>query len=220
MDRFTRPLFHLSASSCCAQRLSASWIVSLYANSSRTTASASAQRLSASWIVSHGSSRLPRRRSRVLNACRRHGSFHTGPRFWHDVFPLCSTPVGVMDRFTRVEWDRSGRALVVLNACRRHGSFHPRQPSRSEIVLWCSTPVGVMDRFTRRRVLPCPLAYSCSTPVGVMDRFTARVANHCSTYPYHTSFQASTGFEKTARFCAISQLTNIAQNHGFSSIFA
>ncbi len=133
----------------------------------------------------------------VLNACRRHGRFHSQPsRSWCTTIG-CSTPDGVMDRFherkrllrwldkcaqrlsaswtiSRVEAFRPLASQTVLNACRRHGRFHPglrrgcRQGAR------CSTPVGVMDDFTPRPSQAALFATWCSTPVGVMDDFTSR----------------------------------------------
>ncbi len=37
---------------------------------------------------------------------------------------MCSTPVGVMDRFTADELAAAVAMGQVLNACRRHGSVH------------------------------------------------------------------------------------------------
>ncbi len=122
--------------------------------------------------------RLGRRRLRrggVLNACRRQRSVHCSGAAALNWAWVCSTPVGVKDRFT---------ADHIGNLC-----------------WWCvcSTPVGVKDRFTlllgipsipksrvlnacrrQRSVHACNLPTAneceqCSTPVGVKDRFTATI---------------------------------------------
>src|ERR1700722_4315848 len=82
-----------------------------------------AQRLSASWIGSPGQSHGFSTSAKVLNACRRHGSVHLGVVLVFDESLWCSTPVGVMDRFTKYNADIQ-RHNNVLNACRRHGSVH------------------------------------------------------------------------------------------------
>src|SRR5207302_1641473 len=98
-----------------------------------------AQRLSASWIVS-----LP-------------------PAADHMHTRMCSTPFGVVDRFTT-------RLVVSTTA-----------------LVWCSTPFGVVDRFTKRLPDPNVMAFKCSTPFGVVDSFasrrhvTARASRLCST---------------------------------------
>ena len=131
-----------------AQRLSASWIVSpvqgighgqvrlcstpvgvmdRFTCSMCRSASGRkrAQRLSASWIVSPVQHRVTHPFVRVLNACRRHRSFHTGVGTPIATPPSsCSTPVGVMDRFTNYRRPYVTDPLGVLNACRRHRSFH------------------------------------------------------------------------------------------------
>ncbi len=84
----------------------------------------------------------------MLNACRRHGSFHDANQAATTALVKCSTPVGVMDRFTS-----AGVGLYQYS-------------------ISCSTPVGVMDRFTKRFLRLRLRRRVCSTPVGVMDRFT------------------------------------------------
>ncbi len=127
---FHRRSFSPFAGSFCAQRLSASWIVSRYTGAAVPPPPPRAQRLSASWIVSRRFWPNRQHRRTVLNACRRHGSFH-GPTS-----------------------DGLRHALAVLNACRRHGSFHVCRSRRRARSALCSTPVGVMDRFTRTESFP------------------------------------------------------------------
>ncbi len=174
MDRFTSP---------CTWRQSKSH--------------ARAQRLSASWIVSQLRQNRLQLFDDVLNACRRHGSFHAPDAAANDKIKMCSTPVGVMDRFTSpCTWRQSkshARAqrlsaswivshlphshsvprTLVLNACRRHGSFHMGAGKVVDGWFVCSTPVGVMDRFTHAGLVAESERKMCSTPVGVMDRFTS-----------------------------------------------
>ncbi len=132
----------------------------------------------------------------MLNACRRQRSVHC--KTWVGYYPesLCSTPVGVKDRFTcpgtalqplleraqRLSASKIGsryrnyerpRRQTVLNACRRQRSVHldwlllTKRPEK------CSTPVGVKDRFTWTDLCPASWRTECSTPVGVKDRFTS-----------------------------------------------
>ncbi len=63
------------------------------------------------------------------------------------IFFRCSTPVGVKDRFTP-RLTLSGPVSQVLNACRRQRSVHLRRSKA--VLIWngYSTPVGVKDRFT------------------------------------------------------------------------
>ncbi len=85
----------------------------------------------------------------VLNACRRHGSFHSG------------TP------------SQEGAREAVLNACRRHGSFHAGQASRRRWPLLGAQRLSaswIVSRVTFPATVASPT--KCSTPVGVMDRFT------------------------------------------------
>ncbi len=59
----------------------------------------------------------------VLNACRRQRSVHLTSRRHVPIVCMCSTPVGVKDRFTRCRrW--SVCFCCVLNACRRQRSVH------------------------------------------------------------------------------------------------
>ncbi len=197
MDRFTGHAASSLTFAPGAQRLSASWIVSLpgvhvcgrlilnVLNACRrhgsfhsrtklavTGLATRAQRLSASWIVSLRSFDGINPMRTVLNACRRHGSFHIC-QSWRDrglarVLNACRRH-GSFHR-------RSGTGLctsaTVLNACRRHGSFHVILIVEDKHPEKCSTPVGVMDRFTLIRRANNGIRLGCSTPVGVMDRFT------------------------------------------------
>ncbi len=193
-----------------AQRLSASWIVSPGRAATPRKPQWGAQRLSASWIVSHKPRRPDIFCCLVLNACRRHGSFH------RPILLTCGDVSGAQRLsaswiVSHLQRDHRHAAHQVLNACRRHGSFHHATLVDDSTKVRCSTPVGVMDRFTPRRRVPHPThvcaqrlsaswivsrvcawrdnftGYVCSTPVGVMDRFTlgvnvgACVVTACST---------------------------------------
>ncbi len=96
-------------------------------------------------------------RCRVLNACRRQRSVHHLVVLWSEINRLCSTPVGVKDRFTShtdlttsaclcaqrlsaskigSHRDRGAAAAdqLVLNACRRQRSVHEvGRPRRSAV---------------------------------------------------------------------------------------
>ncbi len=148
--RFHTRLDNLLSNSQSAQRLSASWTISLRMCGPPRNG---AQRLSASWTISPLASwtistSLAAKnmcstpvgvmddftydtaaglicRPRVLNACRRHGQriscYVSGDLL--DLCCLCSTPVGVMDDFTPKPGGDGG-PTVEINACRRHGRFH------------------------------------------------------------------------------------------------
>src|SRR6266446_759716 len=175
MDRFTHG--HKGRNNPCerAQRLSASWIVSRSRCTPPRSGRACAQRLSASWIVSLSSTGVP-----TLSLS-------------------CSTPVGVMDRFTALpptpgesglraqrlsaSWIVSlpcGRRVLplrfVLNACRRHGSFH-----------------GAVQGDVHRRTL-CAQRLSASWIVSLIGPRSIscppRVLNACRR---HGSFHAQAG---------------------------
>ena len=129
---------------------------------------AGAQRLSASWIGSrgHAASRVA---DSVLNACRRHRDRSLCNRPAVDMpWMQCSTPVGVMDRFTSRRL-ASHVADGVLNACRRHGSVTRCHVASRNDARRCAQRLsaswighGPSDRwYTRPRLM-------CSTPVGVM----------------------------------------------------
>ncbi len=174
MDDFT-PMETWSATDAIgAQRLSASWTISLHGPRARkkwlsgcstpvgvmddftvqghqhtVDGHCAAQRPSASWTISPGCRRLACLVLVVLNACRRHGRFHYA---------------GSCQRLAT--WR-------VLNACRRHGRFHSMRCRCSRGRTECSTPVGVMDDFTEFASLVQARRNWCSTPVGVMDDFTA-----------------------------------------------
>ena len=83
-----------------AQRLSASRIVSPMPHIAVSTAVSSAQRLSASKIGSRRLMASASTSNRVLNACRRQRSVHAGRAGRRATSSVCSTPVGVKDRFT------------------------------------------------------------------------------------------------------------------------
>ncbi len=83
-----------------------------------------AQRLSASKIGSQNVRITVRGQSEVLNACRRQRSVHKVGIEAPQTVTMCSTPVGVKDRFTTFN-----EGTVSISA-------------------GCSTPVGVKDRFT------------------------------------------------------------------------
>ncbi len=140
----------------------------------------------------------------VLNACRRHGSVHAGLRrrrqaksvcaqrlsaSWigslscrrrHLERTWCSTPVGVMDRFTQIHRLYSTAAWRVLNACRRHGSVHDgdcQAVDRDDDVLNACRRHGSVHVGQGEGL---PAGQLCSTPVGVMDRFTPNYPPHHS----------------------------------------
>ncbi len=190
---------------------------------------AGAQRLSASKIGSRTLATTAIRQLGVLNACRRQRSVHTHPTFSpetvftvlnacrrqrsvHTVIgwsaqrrKVCSTPVGVKDRFTRRprKASRCHSRAQRLSASKIGSQYGACQ--RLQMVTACSTPVGVKDRFTllpgrqigRSQVLnACRRQRSvhvdsfiaqnatakCSTPVGVKDRFTKRWCAGCSAW--------------------------------------
>ena len=177
MDGFTRQKSPSMTEFPCAQRLSASWMVSLMGARANTrrhgvlnafrrhgwfhltpaphqTRSTGAQRLSASWMVSHASRFLAILDECVLNAFRRHGWFHDTRRDRDLLLRV------VLNAFRRHGWFHGLESFynlwggAVLNAFRRHGWFHYPWFGGKSAVVECSTPFGVMDGFTTTRLAP------------------------------------------------------------------
>ena len=107
---------------------------------------------------------------------------------------MCSTPVGIKDRFTGMN-----RPVISCRRCaqRLSASKIGSHPEAKDVKQWfgCSTPVGIKDRFTVDRLRHCQTHFvlnacrhqrsvhlfsalaagcsrKCSTPVGIKDRFT------------------------------------------------
>ena len=132
----------------------------------------------------------------MLNACRHQRSVHVMvfSRFANAF--VCSTPVGIKDRFTRVRRRCRGRGWCAQRlSASKIGSLDDASTDGTHQM--CSTPVGIKDRFTDRSGRPLRRALSaqrlsaskigsparrrgaqtaakCSTPVGIKDRFTQR----------------------------------------------
>ena len=85
----------------------------------------------------------------MLNAGWRHRTVHHPSPRLRCSCSLCSTPDGVIERFTRST------------------EIHQRE------VEMCSTPDGVIERFTTIISVYGCFAAMCSTPDGVIERFTA-----------------------------------------------
>ncbi len=124
MDRFTQGHVFRNCDGGGAQRLSASWIGSRGDPGGGPGGGVVLNACRRHGSVHHGGASRALRFWRVLNACRRHGSVHKLIRMGTGVLFRCSTPVGVMDRFTPGQPDSRRHVVVVLNACRRHGSVH------------------------------------------------------------------------------------------------
>ncbi len=73
---------------------------------------------------------------------------------------MCSTPVGVKDRFTISGSSPQFARSMVLNACRRQRSVHVPGRRHHFAMPRCSTPVGVKDRFTGMSASTWPEATS------------------------------------------------------------
>ena len=146
-DRFTRNHRHQPGRRRSAQRLSASKIGSPLRLRRTRDGPVSAQRLSASKIGSQGADRQGGIPERVLNACRHQRSVHLsiGAATAHSY--MCSTPVGIKDRFTRSHPGRSAAA----SCAQRLSASKIGSPTGKIDMRWpikCSTPVGIKDRFT------------------------------------------------------------------------
>ncbi len=166
----------------------------------------------------------------VLNACRRQRSVH-----WTDTpcplrSKMCSTPVGVKDRFTRCTDEprtavrsaqrlsaskigslftnrRRGHDARVLNACRRQRSVHLKSRCIDSLV------AEVLNACRRQRSVhfstrstTSPPCETCSTPVGVKDRFTKGV-----TCPFCGSRKCSTPVGVKDRFTGMERLAHLTQ---------
>ncbi len=107
----------------------------------------------------------------MLNACRRQRSVHIESQILRNFDVLCSTPVGVKDRFTK-----SARisGIFPLSAQRLSASKIGSQRSgERRPSLWgCAQRLSASKIGSQWHRLRPGTRYGCSTPVGVKDRFT------------------------------------------------
>ncbi len=99
----------------------------------------------------------------LLNARRRHRQVHLSNSARAASTGVCSTPEGVIVKFTRRAVEDAAE-LALLNARRRHRQVHSRPMTTQTQNQACSTPEGVIVKFTKQGAGTRCLSYPAQRP--------------------------------------------------------